>query len=185
MPNQSIFDKYKNFDKSFSSINEKVDKARSAKDPILSKQLRQEKKALTRRARGIYSEGGAEVIKTGSIVGKFVKKHTDKNLMRQSLKQKPLPGLKYVAPGPENAFLGVRMSKPAIGLAIAGIAGASIISGIRGTADPIQRKYQPQPEYAGKISGLSYDAVGNIDNGSRTLGATGDLVFGLHNMRRG
>ena len=40
-------------------------------------------------------------------------------------------------------------------------------------------------EYAGTLPGLSYDAVPNAAGGRRDLGATGDLVFGLHNQRRG
>lgn len=42
-------------------------------------------------------------------------------------------------------------------------------------------------EYVGNLPSMDYDAVPNVDQatGRRDFGATGDLVFGLNNSRRG
>ena len=43
----------------------------------------------------------------------------------------------------------------------------------------------PIEESIGNLPGLSYDAVSNASGGRNELGATGDLVFGLHSQRKG
>jgi hypothetical protein len=48
-----------------------------------------------------------------------------------------------------------------------------------------RKQYAAKAEDVGMISRLSYDAVANAAGGTRDLGATGELVFGLNAARRG
>jgi hypothetical protein len=94
-------------------------------------------------------------------------------------------GFKPVEPGLTNAYIGLKPTKPlmaavAIGAAVYAAAG----SAWNGSVDKSQM-LRSKGQDVGNLSAMSYDAVGNVSAGRRDLGATGDLVFGLHNMRRG
>ena len=149
------------------------------------KGIKKEYKQLRKSSKGIYSEAGAKIAAMENTpMGVYVKNKTSRVNQMQRLKQKPMAGLKYVAPGPENAFTGVRISKGGIGLAVAGIASMALFSGLSGAMAPIQTQNTMPAVNMGNLSGMTYDGSGNVQNGSRTLGATGDLVFGLSKMRR-
>lgn len=50
-----------------------------------------------------------------------------------------------------------------------------------------QKTLAENAEYVGNVSSMAYDGVPNVDRttGKRDFGATGNLVFGLNNSRRG
>lgn len=83
-----------------------------------------------------------------------------------------------------NGFTGIGLSPFAVGLGVAGIAGAGIANGVSAKKQ-VDRSFRPQAEDMGPLQTMSVDAQGSVVNGSRNLGATGDLVFGLHRMDRG
>lgn len=89
-----------------------------------------------------------------------------------------------VEPSLTNAFTGYEM-KAGVDTALAGgvMAFAAGTAAVRG-AYMDDNKPTRAPEQVGSMQGLSYDGVANTANGRRDLGATGDLVFGLHNSRR-
>lgn len=91
---------------------------------------------------------------------------------------------KRVEPSIKNAYTGYRI-KPGVetGLAMGVVAFGAGIGAVKGGV-MYRRKY-PQSEQAGTLPGLSYDGVPNATDGRRDLGATGELVFGLHNARKG
>lgn len=79
-----------------------------------------------------------------------------------------------------NGFTGVGLTK--LG---AGLLGAGLLLGNAGKAayEGYKRDkamLRPQAEDIGYLSTMSMDAVGNVRGGRRDLGATGELVFGLH-----
>ena len=79
----------------------------------------------------------------------------------------------------KNGFTGIGITKLGIGLIATGMVGMTA----KDTYDTVQYNKmaaRPEAEDLGSISTMSYDAVGNVNNGRRDLGATGDLVFGLH-----
>ena len=79
----------------------------------------------------------------------------------------------------KNGFTGVGLTKLGAGLLVAGMVGAVA----KDTYDMVQGNkmaMRPQAEDLGSLSTMSYDAVGDVNGGRRDLGATGDLVFGLH-----
>jgi hypothetical protein len=94
----------------------------------------------------------------------------------------------------QNALnpLGLKTTKLAGALTLAGIAawgiGAGVISGR-------EQVMQQNAEYVGNVPSMDYDGSPNVDtktgkpvfstSGARNFGATGDLVFGLNNSRRG
>jgi hypothetical protein len=89
-----------------------------------------------------------------------------------------------VEPSLSNAFTGYEV-KSGVDAALAGGAMAFAVgtAAVRG-AHMDDNTPTRMPEQAGSMPGLSYDGVANTSNGRRDLGATGDLVFGLHNSRR-
>lgn len=99
---------------------------------------------------------------------------------------KTIPGVNWVKPSWDNLFIGAELKGTTdlaiAGVAALGIAGAAALghgkSKARGFADTTQTND------SGSLPGMSYDAVANSTGGRRDLGATGDLVFGLHNSRR-
>lgn len=56
-----------------------------------------------------------------------------------------------------------------------------------GTITGRRKTLTDNAEYVGNVGAMDYDAVANVDRktGQRNFGATGDLVFGLNNSRRG
>lgn len=87
-----------------------------------------------------------------------------------------------IDPDWSNMFVGHRM-KPGMDKAI-GIGAIAVGAGIGYLSGKTQEPETWQ-EDVGNLPILSYDAVPNAIGGRRDLGATGDLVFGLHNQRRG
>jgi hypothetical protein len=116
----------------------------------------------------------------------FPKSWFDKVEHYKANKIKPAPGMKFVTPELGNFYTGIKPTKATTALGMIGIAawavgaGAYQATGGRGVAAA-----RNNAEDLGNLSALSYDAVGNIYKGRRDLGATGDIVFGLHNSRRG
>lgn len=83
-----------------------------------------------------------------------------------------------------------RMSNGFTGLGLTALGTAAIVGGlgVKGAVDTynmidqIDKAGRPPAEDIGHLSTMSSDAVGSINKGQRTLGATGELVFGLHAM---
>jgi hypothetical protein len=101
---------------------------------------------------------------------------------------KTIPGFRYVQPDWNNMFTGLEIKKSAAYTAGLGVlAFGAGMAAVNSFADTNIRRTDiiSSAEDVGNLGRLSYDAVANAANGSRDLGATGDLVFGLHNMRRG
>jgi hypothetical protein len=93
-----------------------------------------------------------------------------------------VPGLKWVGQDPTNFFTGFRLTKPAAAIAVTGILGtAAAKTGIAYKDAKTQSVTTANAQDQGIMPSMAYEQTG----GRRDLGATGDLVFGLHNMRRG
>lgn len=92
--------------------------------------------------------------------------------------------IKRVDPSLTNAYTGYEMKRGwDIGLAAGALSFGVGVSAVQ--ANTVDTKVVARSEQAGTLQGLSYDAVPNAAGNRRDLGATGDLVFGLHNQRRG
>lgn len=90
--------------------------------------------------------------------------------------------LHRVTPTADNFGLGLRLNKGATVAGIGALAVGTALSLAIGQADSKAKGIRGRAEEVGSLPGMSYDAIGS---GSRDLGATGDLVFGLNKMRRG
>lgn len=100
-----------------------------------------------------------------------------------------LPGTHWVKPTWDNALTGIKVNKSldiGIGAGIAGVTAASIAM--------IPRETEPRKDTVakgvdvGSISQIGYQkalAEGRQGGARGNMGATGDIVFGLHNSRRG
>lgn len=99
-------------------------------------------------------------------------------------KKGPFPGMKYVAADSRNMYSGLRTTGGANALILAGTLVAAGIGAARGGIEG-NKQFRSAPEDMGYSSRMSSDAVGSVSKGNRDLGATGDLVFGLNNTRKG
>lgn len=104
-----------------------------------------------------------------------------------------LPGMEYRKPSLKNYGTGLQMSSGwnnALGI---GALGLGIVAGAmsRGSVGNAKHGYTSREELrrkavdVGPMPMMGGDAVGNVANGKRDLGASGDIVFGLSNSRRG
>ncbi len=90
-----------------------------------------------------------------------------------------VPGFDFVKPDWSNAFSGMQ-TKKGVGIALT----AGILGGLYAKEKHNVYKQRPavtNTEEVGQLGRLSYDWVGP----ERDLGATGDLVLGMHQGRRG
>ena len=78
-----------------------------------------------------------------------------------------------------NAYTGVGLTKLGVGLLALGAA-TKLGFDAYAAKKQVDASFKPQAEDLGSLSGMSQDAVGNVVRGKRDLGATGNLVFGLH-----
>lgn len=95
------------------------------------------------------------------------------------------PGLKWVGQSPTNFWTGFRVTKGAAALGVSALALYSVGAGAKAAYD-----YKHMERRAGAVNVGTMAATQIIDPNLNTsargnLGATGDLVFGLNNMRRG
>jgi hypothetical protein len=80
------------------------------------------------------------------------------------------------------------LGKKVTALGSAGIVAGTVAWGIgTGKIEGRQKTLSDNAEYVGNVGTMDYDGVANVDRktGQRNFGATGDLVFGLNNSRRG
>lgn len=99
-------------------------------------------------------------------------------------KKGPFPGMKYVAADSRNMYSGLRSTGGANALILAGTLVAAGIGAAKGFSAG-NKQFTSAPEDMGYSSRMSSDAIGSVSGGSRDLGATGDLVFGLNNTKKG
>lgn len=78
-----------------------------------------------------------------------------------------------------NAYTGIGLTKLGVGLLATGALVKTGIDAYKGKKQ-VDASFRPQAEDLGALSTMSYDAVGSVYGGRRDLGATGELVFGLH-----
>lgn len=96
------------------------------------------------------------------------------------------PFMKYVQPEASNFYTGHELK---MGWEVA-VAGAAVAYGIgsalarKGTGEDDRSTLERRAVDVGGLPGTNADAIGHASGGSRNLGASGDLVFGLNNMRR-
>jgi hypothetical protein len=116
-----------------------------------------------------------------SILGDLARKYTK---VAKPIVDK-LPGVKWVGINGTNFFTGVRVTRPVAAVAAAGILGAAAI---KPTYDIASGRESSRRAAAaangvnvGPIAATQFESTGVRSN----LGATGDLVFGLNNKRRG
>jgi len=109
----------------------------------------------------------------------------EKYLNKLKAEGKNIPGFKYVKPELGNMYTGIKPTKLAAGLVIGTALAYAVGQSAWNTANRGRDKSMASATDTGNFAGMSYDAVGNISNGQRDLGATGDLVFALHKARRG
>lgn len=102
---------------------------------------------------------------------------------RRIVNARPHP-FNVVQPSVTNAFTGYEV-KPGLDNVLATGAMAFGVGVAAVQANTIDTRAPVRSDQAGSLQGLSYDAVANTSAGRRDLGATGELVFGLHNQRRG
>lgn len=147
---------------------------------------------MSLKSKAILAGGVAKKV-GGAVSGKakksiFSGNHTAKIQAAHAAGKKPLFGAgQYVTPDWNNFFTGVQLKKGA-DRALAGGAiaiGAGI--GIKeGTFDQTREGIIAGAQQAGNIPRMSADGIGyGIAPPQRNLGAEGDLVFGLHNSRKG
>ena len=86
-------------------------------------------------------------------------------------------GLKWVGQSASNFWTGVRVTKPAAALGIGALALYSAASGAKAAADYRMAESLANTQDVGQLPATNYISTGARSN----LGATGDLVFGLHN----
>lgn len=79
-----------------------------------------------------------------------------------------------------NGFTGVGLTKLGAGLLGVGLIAGNMAKSAYDGYKNDKAMLRPQAEDIGYLSTMSMDAVGNVRGGRRDLGATGDLVFGLH-----
>lgn len=96
------------------------------------------------------------------------------------------PGIGMVKPHRSNLYTGLEMKKGvAMGLT-AGVLAWGVGSSIfKGTVNVGRDAAMANTEDVGTMGRTGADAVGNATGGQRNLGATGDMVFGMHNSRKG
>lgn len=93
-------------------------------------------------------------------------------------------GFKHVHNSVENP-LGMKPTKLLAGTVAVGALGFAVASGALSVANRKADIAMQNAEEVGNLAAMSYDAVGNMSKGKRDLGATGDIVFGMYNARKG
>ncbi len=91
--------------------------------------------------------------------------------------------MKSVKPGLSNFGTGLSATAFTAGIVFGG---AAMVGGIQSGVQYAKNQRNLGPtQYMGNIPEIYYDATPQADRvtGDKTLGATGDLVFGLHNAR--
>lgn len=96
-----------------------------------------------------------------------------------------MPGIKAVEPTGYNYWTGFRVTKSATalfgGIAVAGAIASVALEGKSGGEKAKRQMAAASATSVGPIAATMYESTGARSN----LGATGDLVLGLNNMRRG
>lgn len=92
-----------------------------------------------------------------------------------------VPGLKWVGQSPTNFWTGFRLTKTASAIGISALALYSVGSGVKAAGDYKQQEVLSNAQNVGILPAMRYENTGRRSD----LGASGDIVFGLHNMRRG
>lgn len=99
---------------------------------------------------------------------------------------KAIPGIKWAGQSPSNFWTGIKPNKVVTTLATVGLAGYAAVSGAKTWAekrlDNDQQQNSMNRQDVGQLAATKYEGTGG---GRSNLGATGDLVFGLHNKRKG
>jgi hypothetical protein len=98
-----------------------------------------------------------------------------------------VPGVKWVGQKATNFFTGFRVTKPAAAIAVTGILASAVarpgLDAVSGGEFSKRETIKSGAVNVGPIPATQFEGTGT---GARSnLGATGDLVFGLHNARRG
>ena len=93
----------------------------------------------------------------------------------------------WTTPGWNNFFTGVQLKKGTdVGLALGATAIGAGIGVKEGTFDQTQEGIIARAEQAGDMPRMGGDGLGyGMAPPQRNLGASGDIVFGLHNTRKG
>ncbi len=111
------------------------------------------------------------------------------NLVKQGLKSKVIKQVKPERIGGVSGFLDNlnlgHKTTALTGLAVFGV--ATSVEGSKAIWDTKMEELKGRAEYVGNDPASYYDAAPNVDRrtGDKTLGATGELVFGLHKGRKG
>lgn len=104
-------------------------------------------------------------------------------------KQVPILGraAHWTKPGWNNFFSGVELNRRVdAGLAVGAIGLGAAIGAKEGTFDQSREGIIAGAQQAGNIPRMSADGIGyGMAPPQRNLGASGDIVFGLHNSRKG
>lgn len=91
-------------------------------------------------------------------------------------------GLKWVGQDATNFMTGFRVTKPAAAIAVGGILAYGAAKTAYDVGSYKKQQIVANAQDVGQLAAMSYEQNGG---GRRDLGASGDLVFGLHNKRRG
>jgi len=91
------------------------------------------------------------------------------------------PGLKWVGQTGHNFFTGIRTTKGANAAAIAGLSLYSMGASAKAASDYKNIAKDTNQQQVGILPAMHYAQPTT----GRDLGASGDIVFGLNNMRRG
>lgn len=91
---------------------------------------------------------------------------------------------KETAPKASNLYSGVAATAFVGAVAFGGMA---VKTGVGGVVGVMNANATGPAQYVGNIPDFAYDAQGQVDRrtGDKTLGATGDLVFGLNASKHG
>lgn len=96
-----------------------------------------------------------------------------------------IPGIKWVEPHGNNLWTGLKITKSAgalfTGAIAVGAIGAAAVEAVTSKEKMKRNAAISNSQNVGPVAGTSYESTGARGN----LGASGDLVLGLNNMRRG
>lgn len=96
------------------------------------------------------------------------------------------PGIGMVKPHTSNLYTGLEMKRGlAVGLTAGLVAWGVGSAYFDGKVNQGRDAALRNTEDVGSLNRMGADAVGNVSGGKRNLGATGDMVFGMHNSRKG
>lgn len=93
-----------------------------------------------------------------------------------------IPGLKWTGQEASNFWTGFRVTKPAAALGVSALAMYSAGQGVKAHADNNKANLMANSQNVGLLPATQYEGT---NGGRNNLGATGDIVFGLNNKRRG